>query len=200
MGDQASSAELVPTPLASHAINRSKGLSKLGVSEDEVQLAEKLLGQIPACPSDPNKAERVLGYASSRLAREKALRLLGASEEEVDVENSKILGSMGIAGRRRSFSVAHSSQSDVLAFAKALPRARRRHTIGLMKRHVRRMVKIDKRRRRRSSESELMRLRAQAKEIEELRSKVNDLESRLSFAKAAVASSNEDAGTPKRSK
>ena len=69
-------------------------LTKLGVSEEDVNLANRLLEQIPACPLDPNKAERILGYASSSLVREKAMRLLGTSEEEVGLENSKMLGSL----------------------------------------------------------------------------------------------------------
>lgn len=87
---------------ASHS--RSHGLKKLGVTEDDVRLAEKLLEQISFCSI--NKAERVLGYAAARMKREKALRLLGASEDEVAVEVPKVLGSLGVAGRRRSYSEA----------------------------------------------------------------------------------------------
>ena len=84
--------------------NRSKGLEKLGVCENDVRIAERLLNQIQSCSSsDSSKAERILGYTSSRLCREKALKLLGASEYEVELENSKNLGSLGQSGRRRSF-------------------------------------------------------------------------------------------------
>jgi hypothetical protein len=86
------------------SVNRRKGLRKLGVSEDDVQFAERLLKQIPNCPNDPNKAERIFGYAQSRLARDKALRTLGTTEDEVEVENAKNLGALGIGGRRRSYS------------------------------------------------------------------------------------------------
>ena len=46
--------------------------------------------------------------------------MLGTSEEEVALENAKNLGSLGIAGRRRSFIVHHSNdpqarQANVLA-------------------------------------------------------------------------------------
>jgi len=89
---------------STQSVGRRKGLLKLGVSEDDVELAEKLLRLIPKTPSDPNKAERILGYASMRLHREKALRLLGMTEEEIEEENAKVLGSLGTSGRRRSFS------------------------------------------------------------------------------------------------
>jgi len=91
-----------PVQHASHS--RSHGLKKLGVTEDDVRLAEKLLEQISFCSI--NKAERILGYAAARMKREKALRLLGASEDEVAVEVPKVLGSLGVAGRRRSYSEA----------------------------------------------------------------------------------------------
>ena len=89
---------------STQSVSRSKGLIKLGVSEADVELAEKLIRLIPKTPSDPNKAERILGYASMRLYREKALRLLGLTEEEIEEENAKVLGSLGSSGRRRSFS------------------------------------------------------------------------------------------------
>lgn len=89
---------------STQSVNRTKGLIKLGVSEADVELAEKLLQLIPRTPFDPNKAERILGYASMRLHREKALRLLGLTEEEIEEENAKVLGSLGSSGRRRSFS------------------------------------------------------------------------------------------------
>ncbi|KAL7538061.1 hypothetical protein ACHAXR_008273 [Thalassiosira sp. AJA248-18] len=194
-----SSNDIVRYSLPSDSLNRAKGLRKLGVSEDDVHLAVKLLDQIPACPSDPNKAERILGYASSRLARAKALRLLGATEEEVDLENAKMLGSLGVAGRRRSFSMVHPpSHAEMLALSKAMPKAKRssmmaklqrysgsgnfrqmrRHTLNTVKR---RRSSIDKQRR--SSDSEIRRLRNNAKssanEIKALKARIDELEKRL---------------------
>ena len=104
MESELSPSNNVQTRRHSASANRSKGLIKLGVSEADVELAEKLLRLIPRKPSDPNKAERILGYASMRLHREKALRLLGLTEEEIEEENAKVLGSLGTSGRRRSFS------------------------------------------------------------------------------------------------
>ena len=84
------------------SLHRQHGLKKLGVSEDDVFLAERLLEQISSCSI--SKSERILGYAASRLNREKAIRLLGATEDEVAVEIPKVLGTLGVAGRRRSYS------------------------------------------------------------------------------------------------
>ena len=128
-------------------MDRSKGLRKLGVSEEDVKQATKLLEE------------------SSRL-RSKALDLLGTSEEEVELEFAKNLGSLGIAGRRRSHSMlAAQNHSDILAFTRAIPRPNwfgegscnkggRRHTSTAVKR---RKSSIDKQStlRRRSSDSEL---------------------------------------------
>lgn len=84
--------------------NRAKGLEKLGVCENDVRIAERLLNQIQSSSdTSSSKPERILGYTSSRLCREKALKLLGASEYEVELENCKNLGSLGQSGRRRSF-------------------------------------------------------------------------------------------------
>ncbi len=86
------------------SLNRTNGLRKLGVSEDDVIFAEKLLEQISSRSTKNNKTERILGYASTRMKREKAIRLLGVTEDEVAVEIPKVLGTLGIAGRRRSYS------------------------------------------------------------------------------------------------
>lgn len=86
---------------------RAKGLRKLGVSEDDVITAERILSEIPPPPQirvqSSSKVEILLGYSKSRLRREKALKILGANEDEIDQENSKALGSLGISGRRRSY-------------------------------------------------------------------------------------------------
>ena len=65
----------LPRPPAS---SREAGLRKMGVSESDVALAQRLLGQI-------SSAERIL-------ERDKALKLLGATEEDVATENAKWLG------------------------------------------------------------------------------------------------------------
>ena len=88
--------------------NRNSILRKLGITEDDVKDSEMLFRQMPPPPppyhiEDCLKEELILGYKTLRLKREKALRVLGVSEEDVDIENSKNLGSLGRAGRKRSF-------------------------------------------------------------------------------------------------
>lgn len=81
-------------------------LRKFGISENDVNHSEKLFAQIP--PLSPSqsitsKVERLTGYANIRLGRDKALRLMGVNENDIDVENAKNLGALGVSGRRRSF-------------------------------------------------------------------------------------------------
>uniref|UniRef100_A0A7S4J961 Uncharacterized protein n=1 Tax=Odontella aurita TaxID=265563 RepID=A0A7S4J961_9STRA len=97
--------------------DRDKILRKLGLSEDDVRISEMLLAQMPPAPAigESTKAEWLLGYAEPRLRRQKALKILGVSEEELEVENSKNLGSLGVGGRRRSFSgVTHGSHAIII--------------------------------------------------------------------------------------
>jgi len=89
-------------------------LHKLGLTEEDVRDSEKLFMQIPPPPPFRGKAccskeECLLGYNVLRLHRAKALRVLGASEEDVDIENAKNLGSLGRSGRKRSFVVKYKS-------------------------------------------------------------------------------------------
>jgi hypothetical protein len=112
-------------------MTQSKGLQKLGVSENDVKIAERLLNQIQPCPSDSdNKAEQVLGFACSRLYREKAIRVLGTSENEIELENAKNLGSLGVGGRRRSWQASDLTVSRQSEYCPYPPRilSRRRHT------------------------------------------------------------------------
>jgi hypothetical protein len=89
------------------AHSRDSILRKLGLTEEDVRDSEKLFQQMPPPPPQSPKTclkeERLLGYTMLRLKRSKALRVLGTSEEEVDIENTKNLGSLGRSGRRRSF-------------------------------------------------------------------------------------------------
>jgi hypothetical protein len=72
-------------------------LSWLGVSEDDIRTGKILSVEIP--PLGPwetlTKEEKLLGYAKSRLKREKALKILGVTEDEIEYENRKRLGSLG---------------------------------------------------------------------------------------------------------
>lgn len=160
-------------PSSRRRCSGSKALKKLGVTADDVHLAEKLLEQIPSCPCDPNKAERILGYASSYLARGKALRLLGTSEEEVALENAKNLGALGVGGRRRSFIVLEEPNPILLR--------RRRHTVQ--------SVQKEKKKRGLNSKKEIKLLRNQAKssanEIDQLKARIDELEKRLATTEVA---------------
>eukprot|EP00978_Attheya_sp_CCMP212_P028960 scaffold101295_cov58-Attheya_sp.AAC.6 len=72
-------------------------LSRLGVSEDDIRTGKILAAEIP--PLGPwetlTKEEKLLGYTTSRLKREKALKILGVTEDEIEYENRKRLGSLG---------------------------------------------------------------------------------------------------------
>ena len=67
-------------------------------------MAEKLLDQISGCST--SKAERILGFSATRIKRKKAIQMLGATEDKVAVEIPKVLGLLGIAGRRQSYAPA----------------------------------------------------------------------------------------------
>ncbi len=86
-------------------VARAKSLRQLGVTEDDLVIAGKIMSQAPPPPTRraSTKAELVLGYDKERLNRERALKRLGVSEEQLDVENSKNLGALGLDGRKRSF-------------------------------------------------------------------------------------------------
>lgn len=118
------------------ANNQSKCFEKLGIGLEDVKIAERLLHQIPPCPSDSsNKAEKLMGYATTRLLREKAIRVLGTTEHEVELENAKNLGSLGVGGRRRSWAepfdgLEHRNSEYCPHPPLTLKRRRRRHTIA----------------------------------------------------------------------
>lgn len=106
-------------------MTKIKGLQKLGVSEYDVKIAERLLSQIPSCSDPDSKEEQVLGYTLTRLCREKAIKVLGTTETEIELENAKNLGSLGVGGRRRSWQATSE-----LDFRKSeyCPYPRRRHS------------------------------------------------------------------------
>lgn len=124
--------------------NQSKCFEKLGIGLEDVKMAERLLNQIPPCPSDSNnKVEQLMGYATTRLLREKAIRVLGTTEAEVELENAKNLGSLGVGGRRRSWAMT-SEHLDGLECRKSeycphpplILRRRRRHTFSSRRRRI----------------------------------------------------------------
>jgi len=123
--------------------DRSHGLAKLG----DVQLATQLLEE------------------SFRL-RTKALSLLGTTEEEIETELEKNLGSLGIAGRRRSNANlpivpnGHRKRGSILFTKfKGKGQSNRRHTLAVTKRRKSSLSKHSSSPssslRRRSSDSEI---------------------------------------------
>ncbi|KAL7483030.1 hypothetical protein ACHAW6_008676 [Cyclotella cf. meneghiniana] len=160
-----------------------KGLQKLGVSEDDVRVAEGLIKQISAFSHDPNKAERIFGFASSRLAREKALRMLGATEEDVELENAKNLGSLGIGefnasyfdykgGRRRSYVVLETtSSSKPFYLSGRTTKPKQRASIDLKSKQELRIL----RKHAKASANEIMTLKARIDELESLVQRVTSL-------------------------
>lgn len=118
--------------------SRSKVLLTLGLSEDDIKTSETLFQQLPLPPMnpgcqrilgspDPTKIEKLMGYATRTLRREKALKVLGTSEEDLEVENSKNLGALGRSGRRRSYldNVMYENQNPNISSAKCLHKRRR---------------------------------------------------------------------------
>jgi hypothetical protein len=101
----------------------SKALVILGLSEEDIITATTLFQLIPSPPPlcfqrsmtkntskhsircEFTKAEILMGYTLRQLQRAKALRVLGTSEDNLEIENSKNLGALGKSGRRRSFMV-----------------------------------------------------------------------------------------------
>ena len=95
-------------------IKRNKILETLGLSEDDIVTSTMLFKQmgISSRPSSNQgrsreflKEEKVLGYTTTCLQREKALKILGTTEEGLKEENCKSLGALGKSGRRRSFTL-----------------------------------------------------------------------------------------------
>mmetsp|Transcript_9565 Transcript_9565/g.14496 ORF Transcript_9565/g.14496 Transcript_9565/m.14496 type:complete len:233 (-) Transcript_9565:80-778(-) len=132
--------------------DRHKCLRRLGVTENDIAKAEHLLSLIPPCPNRTEcstKLECVLGYSEKQIKRAKALTRLGVSEDELEVENSKTLGSLGKGARRRSFSHTKETNAPALVLvAKGVSRARRhRNTLKLRRVSSNRRVSFQKRRR-----------------------------------------------------
>ena len=100
-----------PPPPPTATASRARALKKLGLTEEDVHFSKKLFSEISSACSNgttsttacSKKAERLLGYTETRLKRSKALKLLGATEDDIEVECQKNLGSLGHGGRRRSF-------------------------------------------------------------------------------------------------
>jgi len=114
-------------------------MKKFGVSQEDIKTSQLLFQEMcprpSVCACNPNrrvtkeKAEALLGYSVERLQRSKALKVLGTSEDMIEEENCKNLGSLGVAGRRRSFVIQDDSGSEggnKYDLGKALKKSRKR--------------------------------------------------------------------------
>ena len=92
-------------------VGRAKVLSKMGVTEEDLVIASKIMAQMPPEPTrrGSTKVENLLGFDMDRIKRARALKRLGVSEDQLDVENAKNLGSLGIDARKRSFLLSENS-------------------------------------------------------------------------------------------
>ena len=115
------------------ANQRSKGLKRIGVSEEDVVFAEILMSQTQPCYNS-SKLERILGYSNARLRRAKALRLLGVEEEDIDEETSKVLSALGKCGRKRSIRYTQIQKTQLVS---KLSRSRSKQSLRLQKRVTR---------------------------------------------------------------
>jgi hypothetical protein len=95
-------------------VRREQALKRLGLREEDLRVANDILSRQRGFQTAGTKEEQLTGYTSEQLHRRKALDVLGITEEIVDEELAKELGSLGIGGRKRSFpsqespSVEHS--------------------------------------------------------------------------------------------
>jgi hypothetical protein len=79
-------------------IKRYRALKKLGVTNDDYKLADKLFLESNGSKSLPplSKTEKMTGYLTSQVKRNKAIKILGTSEEGIVEERSRRLSSLGI--------------------------------------------------------------------------------------------------------
>ena len=95
------------TPSSRPLINRSNAMRKLGVTETDVHIAEKVL-------SEPHHDTNT----ATATSLQKAFRMLGRTESEFCVDKAKILGSLGMAGRERSFHPSVAAKATTVAVVK----------------------------------------------------------------------------------
>ena len=151
-----------------HEIDRSRILRKLGLTELDVEYSIKLFSEVN--PSNDRwsthfyncdqisktevKIEQLLGYSLNRLRRAKALRLMGVTEDDVDLENSKNLGSLGKGGRKRSFIDVNQQQAFLFPYnnKEKIHNRRRLSVDAVRRRRKNSLSKIDRKRRKSSTD------------------------------------------------
>jgi hypothetical protein len=76
-------------------MKRTQALLRLGVTEQDVILAERIFHELPASEEPSTKEERLLGLTRSQMSFVKALEILGVSESIIEEERSKQLSALG---------------------------------------------------------------------------------------------------------
>lgn len=85
-------------------VSRNKAMIRLGVSNSDVEASALLFREGGRCRpvegaydgGSIEKVERMTGYAEQQLAREKAIQMLGTTEEDIDEHVSMALGKLGL--------------------------------------------------------------------------------------------------------
>lgn len=76
-------------------MKRAQALLRLGVTEDDLKVAEKLFRELPPNAELSSKEERILGASRSQISFFKALEVLGVDMRSVEEDHAKRLGSIG---------------------------------------------------------------------------------------------------------
>lgn len=66
------------------------------MTEEDLNAAERIFLEAAAFCSLGRKEEKVLGYSLEQIKREKALERLGVTQEQIEFEACKNLGSLGV--------------------------------------------------------------------------------------------------------
>lgn len=86
-------------------VSRNKAMIRLGVSNSDIEASTHIFRErgSQGSASRPEydggnieKVERITGYAEPQLAREKAIQLLGTTEEDVDEHTTRALSQLGL--------------------------------------------------------------------------------------------------------
>jgi hypothetical protein len=169
--------------LNNEEMSNSKILKKLGLNEFDLEYSMRLFAEVDPSTRRTNhhfsshntrneeKIEKIMGYSINRLRRAKALRLMGVTEEEIDLENSKNLGALGTGGRKRSFMAVSQKDQDPFLCSCA----------NEMDGVIRRRVSVDNlpRNRRKSNISNIMRRRKSSTDVRTLKRAIEQMNASL---------------------
>lgn len=75
---------------------RTQALLRLGVTDEDVRIAERLMATRSTADNAQSKAEILLGYTVKQMSYQKALEVLGVSEAVVEEERARRLGELGL--------------------------------------------------------------------------------------------------------